>query len=96
MIDKKELKKCARSLMFDMNEEDYEILQNELDLILKEIEVITNIDEIKNNEPMTFPFVTYKNQLREDIAAESLDIYDILKNTESSYLDQVKVPKVVE
>ncbi|MDD2181379.1 MAG: Asp-tRNA(Asn)/Glu-tRNA(Gln) amidotransferase subunit GatC [Bacilli bacterium] len=96
MISKKELEKCARSLMLNIDEKEYEMLIKELIVILKEIESFEKIDGLIDVEPMTFPFVTYKNELREDCATDSLDINDVLKNTNQSYLDQIKLPKVVE
>ena len=96
MIDKKELEKCAKSLMLNIDEKEYQALNNELSIILKEIESFEKIDGLIDADPMTFPFVTYKNKLREDIAIDSVDIDDILKNTDQSYLDQIKLPKVVE
>lgn len=96
MINKEQLQEYARKLMFEMNEEEYETLQQEFDNILHQIALIEKIEGLKEVEPMTYPFITYKAELRKDEVEESLDINDVLKNAKSSYLDQVKVPKVVE
>ncbi|MFV0275521.1 MAG: Asp-tRNA(Asn)/Glu-tRNA(Gln) amidotransferase subunit GatC [Bacilli bacterium] len=96
MIEKEKLEDYAKKLMFKMNDEEYETLQNEFETILKQIYLINKIEGIKEVEPMSFPFVTYQTSLRNDVVEESLEIDDVLKNASSSYCDQVKVPKVVE
>ena len=95
MIEKEKLKDYARNLMFKMNDEEYLTLQKEFEIILKQMELIEKIDGIKNIEPLTFPFDNCEVELREDEDGESLDIDDVLKNAKNTYLDQVKVPKVV-
>ena len=56
MIAKEKLKDYANKLMFDMNDEEYETLQEEFDIILKQMDLIGNIPNISSVEPMTFPF----------------------------------------
>ncbi len=95
-MEKEYLRTCARKLMFEMREESYDNLVEEFDVIKKQITMMENIDGIEEIEPMKFPFITYEAKLREDIEKESLTIDEVLSNSDSSYLDQVKVPKVVE
>lgn len=96
MIEKKLLEKYAEKLMFRMSEEEYTTLQNEFDIILKQMDLIGNIDGINDVEPMIFPFVTYEAELRDDVEEESLSVDEVLSNTKHQVRDQVKVPKVVE
>lgn len=96
MITKEKLKDYASKLMFDMKEEEYETLQNEFEVILKQMDLIDKIKDIDKVKPMTFPFVTYEVELREDKVMESLETSDILKNAKLVSNNQVKVPKVVE
>ena len=96
MIEKEMLKMYANNLMFDMDEKEYEALLSEFDYFLKHISLIDQIDGIKDVSPMTFPYIKDDAVLREDIKEESLPIDDVLANTKNSYLDQIKVPKVVE
>ena len=96
MLDKENMKGYAKKLMFEINDEECDILQKEFQVILKQIDLIEKIDGIRDVEPIAFPFITYKSRLRDDEAEESLDIEDVLKNSESSYHNQVKIPKVVE
>ncbi len=96
MIEKELLEKYAEKLMFRMSDEEYNTLQNEFDIILKQMDLIGNIDGINEVEPMIFPFVTYEAELREDIIEDSLSVDEVLSNTKHQVRDQVKVPKVVE
>ena len=95
-MNKEKLKLYAKKLMFEMEETEYDTLLNEFNIIEKQISMIEKIENIDKVEPMIFPFVTYKAQLRKDEEKEALDVEEVLKNSSSKYLDQVKVPKVVE
>ena len=98
MIEKEKLKDYARKLMFEMKEEEYTTLQQEFDIILKQMDYIEKIPNIKDVEPMFFPFVTYEAKLREDEIEEqeTLSVSEVLANTSHQVKDQIKVPKVVE
>ncbi|MDD3392400.1 MAG: Asp-tRNA(Asn)/Glu-tRNA(Gln) amidotransferase subunit GatC [Bacilli bacterium] len=96
MIEKDKLKDYARKLMFEMNEEEYETLQKEFEVILKQIALIDNIKGIKDVKPMTFPYIAYKATFREDEVKQEIDAEEVLSNTIHQYQDQVRVPKVVE
>lgn len=95
-MTKERLKLLAEKLMFTMNEEEYDTLLNEFDIILKQMELIEKIDNINEVEPMTFPFPIEGVNLREDIVEEELPIEDILSNSENVKYNQIKLPKVVE
>lgn len=96
MIAKEKLKDYASKLMFDMDEREYDTLQEEFEVILKQMELIGKIDNISDVEPMTFPFITYEAELREDEVLDYLTVSEVLSNTKYQVNDQVKVPKVVE
>ena len=49
MIEKEKLKKYAKLLMFDMKEEEYETLQEEFEIILKQMDLIEQIPNEKAN-----------------------------------------------
>lgn len=95
-MTKERLKLLAEKLMFTMNEEEYDTLLNEFDIILKQMELIEKIDNINEVEPMTFPFPIEGVNLREDIVEDELPIEDILSNSENVKYNQIKLPKVVE
>ena len=95
-ITKEMLKDYASKLMFDMKDEEYETLEKEFDIILKQMDLIGEIPNISEISPMTFPFVTYEAHLRKDKEEESLSVNEVLANSKHTLNDQVKVPKVVE
>ncbi|MBQ2639929.1 MAG: Asp-tRNA(Asn)/Glu-tRNA(Gln) amidotransferase subunit GatC [Bacilli bacterium] len=96
MIDKSKLKDYANKLMFDMEDSEYETLQEEFDVILKQMELIGKIPNISSVEPMTFPYKNEDVDLREDEVRDYLTVGEVLDNTKYQVNDQVKVPKVVE
>ncbi len=96
MIEKEKLKKYAGLLMFDMDEEEYTTLQEEFDTLLKQMDLIGQIEGIEKVEPMTFPFKNTDVSLREDEVGDYLTVGEVLANTKHQVSDQVKVPRVVE
>lgn len=96
MISKEKLKDYAHKLMFDMDEEEYTTLQEEFDIILKQMEFIGKIENIDKVTPMTFPYITDDKELREDEITDYLTVGEVLENSKHQVDDQVKVPKVVE
>lgn len=95
MIEKEKLKSYANKLMFDMNDEEYKTLQEEFNIILKQMELISKIEGIEEVNPMTFPFVNTDVSLREDEVGDYLTVGEVLENCKHQVDDQVKVPKVV-
>ena len=75
MISKSELESLAKKLMFEMNDDEYETLKKEFDVILKQMDLIGNIKGIDKVEPMTFPFDLELNDdyLREDVYNNEID-----------------------
>lgn len=98
MIEKEKLKKYANKLMFDMEDSEYQTLQEEFDTILKQMDLIGQIKDIKNVEPLFFSFKNPDAELREDEddEGETLTVDEVLSNAKNVLKDQVKVPKVVE
>lgn len=96
MIDKSKLKDYANKLMFDMEDSEYETLQEEFEVILKQMDLIGKIPNISEVEPMTFPYKNEDVNLREDEVKDYLTVGEVLANTKYQVNDQVKVPKVVE
>lgn len=96
MITKEKLKNYAGKLMFDMADEEYETLQKEFDVILKQMDLIGNIENISEVEPMTFPFELDGVELRSDEESRNIEIEDALSNTGSKKGREIRVPKVVD
>ncbi len=95
MIEIEKLKDYANKLMFDMNEEEYKTLQDEFEVILKQMDLIGQIPDIDKVSPMTFPFPNEDVSLREDEVGDYLTVSEVLENTTHQVNDQVKVPRVV-
>ena len=96
MISKDKLKTYANKLMFDMDDSEYETLQNEFETILKQMDLIGEIQGIQDVEPMTFPFAIEEVTLREDSNSRCIEIEDALSNCHGKKGNEVKVPRVVE
>jgi aspartyl/glutamyl-tRNA(Asn/Gln) amidotransferase C subunit len=96
MVTKEKLKNYAGKLMFDMKDEEYETLLKEFDVILKQMDLIGNIENISEVEPMTFPFELDNVELRNDSESRNIEIEDALSNTGSKKGREIRVPKVVD
>ncbi len=95
-MDKEELKKLAKKLMFNMNEEEYDTLSGEFEIILKQMDFIGKIKGIDKVEPLIYPNKLENAMMREDIVDDELPLEDILANSSDTLYNQVRVPKVVE
>ena len=96
MITKEKLKSYANKLMFDMNDNEYETLLQEFDVIEQQMDLVANIEGIDNVKPMTFPFDMDYVTLRNDEEINTRDYMDALSNANDVKGREIKVPKVVE
>lgn len=97
-VNKEVLKKAAENLLFDMEEEEYDALLEEFDIILKQLKLMDNIKDLDKYEPMSFPYInTEFNLLREDEVDNELILNkdEVLKNAKETKDGQIKLPKVV-
>ena len=88
------LRKCAKGLMFDMTDEQYELILNEFDITLEQLKLINDVD-LSNVSPMTFPFECYTDFLREDEEISTISRDDALSNAKDVVDNQIGLPKVV-
>lgn len=86
----------ADKLLIGLNDEEIKMVLDEFDIIDKQIDLINEISNIKDVEPMTHCLDNFTYELREDIKEESVDIDDLLVNCDSTLNREIKVPKVVE
>ena len=93
--DKDLLKKCANNLLFDMSDEQYELLLKEFDILTKQMEVLGEIEGLDKVTPMTFPFNVVTSFLREDEPEVSISKEEVLRNAKDVQDGQIKLPKVV-
>ena len=85
----------ADKLLIGLTNEENEMVLNEFDSIDKNIDLINNIKDIEKVEPMTHTLDDFVYELREDIAEESIDIKDLLYNSDDTEDREIVVPKVV-
>ena len=92
------LEELARKLMFEMEEDEYQTLLSEFDVILKQMDLIDKIEDIDTVSPMTYPFDLELDDtyLREDIPSNEICFDDMKVNVKDYDSGMVKVPKVVE
>ena len=88
------LRQCAKGLMFDMTDEQYELILNEFDITLEQLKLINDVD-LSNVSPMTFPFECYTDFLREDEEISTISRDDALSNAKDVVDNQIRLPKVV-
>ena len=96
MIEKEQLKEYAKKLMFDMDDDEYTTLQEEFEIILKQMDLIGKIKDIEKVNPMTFPYLNEDATLRDDEIGDYLTVGEVLENTKYQVQDQVKIPRVVD
>lgn len=96
MINKELLEMYAKKLMFKMNDEEYNTLEEEFDIILKQMDLIGKIENIKEVVPMTYPFENFDVSLREDEIDNTITTEELLINVKDKERNQIRVPKVVE
>lgn len=96
MVTKEMLKDYAGKLMFDMNDSEYETLEKEFDVILKQMDLIGKIEGIADIKPMTFPYESFDIELRDDEEHNNIPVEDALRNAGATKGREIKVPKVVE
>lgn len=81
--------------MFDMEDSQYNTLIDEFDVVLKQMDLISEIPGVDEVEPMTFPFDVTISYLREDESTNHLTTDEALKNAKEVVDGQIRLPKVV-
>ena len=95
-VTKEVLKTTANKLMFDMSDEQYDQLVSEFVILIKQMNLIGEIEGVDTAEPMTFPFDVSNDFLREDVATAPENKDEILKNSADVVDGQIRLPKVVK
>ena len=86
----------ADKLLIGLTDDEVNMVLGEFDVIDKNIDLINEIPNISEVEPMTHALDDFEYVLREDVVEESSNIDDILSNCDSTLNREIKVPKVVE
>lgn len=94
-MTKEVLKEAAKRLLFDMSEDEYDTLLKEFNVVIKQMELIGQIEGVDDYAPMVFPFECTTSHLREDAPSKPLTKEEALRNAKNKSAGQIKVPKVV-
>lgn len=89
------LKECAKRLMFEMSDSEYQTLFEEFKTIKSQMELISKNEELDKLEPLTFPYLIFTSTLREDIPATPIKREEALKNASNVVGGQIKIKKVI-
>ena len=85
----------ADKLLIGLTPEENKMVLDEFEIIDKNIDLINEIPNISEIEPMTHTLDDFEYELREDVSIESTPIEDLLKNCDVDEVREVVVPKVV-
>ena len=86
----------ADKLLIGLTEEERTNIQKEFDEIETNMDLITQIPNIKDTEPLSYPFEMIIDDLRsDDEVMEEIPIDDLLRNCDQYEGREVEVPKVV-
>ena len=86
----------ADKLLIGLTDEENKMVLDEFEIIDKNIDVINEIPNIENVEPMSWCLDDFEFELREDEVEESIEIDELLQNCDVYNDREVEVPKVVE
>ncbi len=93
---KEKIDKYAKDLLIGLTDEERDMIQEEFDSIEKNMNLINEIPNIKDVEPLSYPFEMYVDDLREDDSeGEKIDIDELLSNCDVVEGREVEVPRVV-
>jgi len=85
----------ADKLLIGLTDEENKMVLDEFDIIDKNLDLVTQIPNISEVEPMTHCLDDFEYVLRDDVVVESVPISDLLRNSDETDGDEVQVPKVV-
>ena len=86
----------AEKLLIGLIDDERKMILEEFDSIEKNMDLINQIPNIKDIEPLSYPFEMYIEDLRDDDKeAEEIEIDVLLRNCDRREGREVEVPKVV-
>lgn len=94
-FDNAYFKKLAHQLMFDLNDQEIEALQEDFHVLLEQISILDKVDT-EGVEEMVYPFEAETSFLREDEVINVISQEEALRNAKSVMAGHVHVPKVVK
>lgn len=95
-ITEEMIDKYANTLLIGLTDEERKMIQDEFSDIEKNMDLINEIPNIKDIEPLSYPFEMYVEELRDDEdVCEEINIDVLLRNCDRVEGREVEVPKVV-
>lgn len=95
-ITEEMIDKYADTLLIGLTDEERKMIQDEFETIEKNMDFINQIPNIKDIEPLSYPFEMYIDDLRDDsVSGEEIQIDVLLRNCDRVEGREVEVPKVV-
>lgn len=85
----------ADKLLIGLTDEENKMVLDEFDIIDMNLDLVTQIPNISEIEPMTHCLDDFEYKLREDVVVESVPIPDLLRNSDETDGNEIQVPKVV-
>ena len=85
----------ADKLLIGLTKEENDLVLKEFDIIDANMQIIADMPNISDVEPMTHALDDFEFVLREDVAEESIPIEDLLRNCDKYEDRETEVPKVV-
>lgn len=95
-VSPKTLLEAAHNLMFDIDDVELKVLEEEYADILEAIAHIETIPNVDHAKAMVFPYELITDTLREDIVGETLSQEEALRNASKVEEGQIVIPKVVK
>ena len=92
---KETVKKLADLLLIGLSDEETEMVFDEFEVIDADINKINEIEGIENIEAMTHALDHFEFNLRDDVIKESVEIDELLRNSDDTDDREISVPKVV-
>ncbi len=90
------LKECAKNIMLELNEEEFNTLKKDFIMVSDELNKMSRIEGIDDAIPMTFPFDVSISYLREDEPNNQITREEALSNAKDVIGGQIRLPKVVK
>ncbi len=85
----------ADKLLIGLTEEENKMVLDEFEIIDSTIDIINQIPNIEEVEPMSHCLDDFVYELREDVVEDSVPIEELLQNCDQYNEREVEVPKVV-
>ena len=85
----------ANKLLIGLSNEENALVLKEFESIDESLNLVNQIPNLSEVEPMTHCLDNFECSLREDIIENSIPVEDLLKNSDKTDGDEIEIPKVV-